>query len=59
MNNVMERILDESFLYLQPWFYNNKLSLRCELGIGKGNEYMENAFHRAISIANVLFDNKK
>ena len=59
MSNVIKHILDGSFLYLQPWFYNNKLALRCELGIGKGKEYMDNAFHRAISIANILFDNKK
>ena len=59
MCNIIKQISDSSFLYLQPWFYNNKLSLRCELGIGEGNEYMENAFCRAIQIANILFDSKK
>ena len=59
MNNLRKQILDGSFLYLQPWFYNNKLALRCELGIGEDKEYMDNAFHRAINIANILFDNKK
>ena len=58
MSNIRKQILDGSFLYLQPWFYNNKLSFRCELGIGEGKEYMDNAFHRAISIANILFANK-
>ena len=58
MSNIRKQILDGSFLYLQPWFYNNKLSFRCELGIGEGKEYMDNAFHRAISIANILFSNK-
>ena len=58
MSNIRKQILDGSFLYLQPWFYNNKLSFRCELGIGEGKEYMDNAFHRAISIANILFTNK-
>lgn len=59
MNNINKKLLDSSFLYLQPWFYNNKLALRCELGIGESNEYMNNAFHRAINIANILFENKK
>ncbi len=59
MSNVIEQILDCSFLYLQPWFYNNKLALRCELGIGDGKEYMKNAVFRAIQIANILFENKK
>ena len=59
MNNINKKLLDSSFLYLQPWFYNNKLALRCELGIGESNEYMNNAFYRAINIANILFENKK
>ena len=59
MSNVIEQILDGSFLYDQPWFYNNKLSLRCEIGIGDGKEYMKNAVCRAIQIANILFENKK
>jgi hypothetical protein len=58
MCNVIEIISDSSFLYLQPWFYNNKLALRCELGIGE-DKYMDNAFCRAIQIANILFDNHK
>ena len=58
MSNVIEQLTDSEFLYLQPWFYNNKLALRCELGIGEDN-YMENAFSRAIQIANVLFANRK
>ncbi len=59
MINVSKQLLDGSFLYLQPWFYNNKLALRCELGIGEGKEYTDNAFHRAINIANILFENEK
>ena len=59
MGNVIEHILDASFLYHQPWFYNNKLALRCELGIGDGYEYMQNAFSRAMQIASILFENKK
>ena len=59
MSNVMEKIFDGSFLYLQPWFYNNKLALRCELGIGEGEEYMKNAFYRAIQISNILFESGK
>ena len=59
MSDVIEQIQDGSFLYLQPWFYNNKLALRCELGIGDGKEYINNAVCRAIQIANILFENKK
>ena len=58
MSNIIEQLTDSEFLYLQPWFYNNKLALRCELGIGE-DDYMENAFSRAIQIANVLFVNRK
>ena len=58
MGNIIERLKDDTFLYLQPWFYNNDLALRCELGIGD-DDYMENAFSRAIQIANILFENKK
>ena len=57
--HISKQILDGSFLYQQPWFYNNKLALRCELGIGEDKEYMDNAFRRAINIANILFDNKR
>ena len=59
MSKVIEQIQDSAFLYEQPWFYNNKLALRCELGIGDGKEYMKNAVCRAVQIANVLFENKK
>ena len=59
MFHVSKQILDGSFLYQQPWFYNNKLALRCELGTGDDEEYIDNAFHRAIIIANILFDNKR
>ena len=59
MSNVIEQIQNSSFLYDQPWFYNNKLALRCELGIGDGKEYMKNSVCRSIQIANVLFENKK
>ena len=59
MSNVIEQIHNSSFLYDQPWFYNNKLVLRCELGIGDGKEYMKNSVCRSIQIANVLFENKK
>ena len=59
MVNVIEQISNSSFLYLRPWFYNNELALRCELGFGNGDEYMDNAFSRAIQIANILFENQK
>ena len=59
MNTIREKIIDPTFDYSQPWFYRNKLSLRCELGIGKGKKYMDNAIDRAMKIANLLFENKK
>lgn len=59
MNNVSNLLLDNSFLYHEPWFYNNKLALRCELRIGKNKGYLDNAFRRAISIATILFENRK
>ena len=58
MGNIIEQLTNNEFLYLQPWFYNNELALRCELGIGE-DDYMDNAFSRAIQIANILFANKK
>ena len=58
MCNILELILDSSFLYNQPWFYNNEFALRCELGIGE-DDYMDNAFSRAIQIANILFASRK
>ena len=58
MYNIIEQISDDSFLYLQPWFYNNQLALRCDLEIGE-DKYMENAFSRAIQIASILFENRK
>ena len=59
MSDITEKLLDSAFLYLQPWFYNNKLALRCELGIGQGKEYINNAVGRALKIANILFEDKK
>ena len=59
MNTMREKIIDPTFDYSQPWFYRNKLSLRCELGIGQGKEYFDNASKRAMKIANILFENKK
>ena len=59
MNTLREKIIDPTFDYSQPWFYRNKLALRCELGIGQGKEYFDNASKRAMKIANILFENKK
>lgn len=59
MNTMREKIINSTFDYSQPWFYRNKLALRCELGIGKGKKYMDNAIDRAMKIANLLFENKK
>lgn len=59
MNIMREKIIDQTFDYSQPWFYRNKLSLRCELGIGQGKDYIVNAIDRAMKIANILFENRK
>lgn len=32
--SVEKRILNRDFVYEPPYFYNNQLALRCELGIG-------------------------
>lgn len=55
MSIVEDKILDEGFVYEQPWFYNNRFSLRCELGVGKGVKYMRNAVKRAFTIYDMLF----
>ena len=55
---VEAQIRSKDFLYLQPYFYNNPLALRCELGIGSTNaEYMSNAHRRALEIYGILFLN--
>ena len=57
-SKIETMILDESFDYLQPYFYNNPFALRCELGIGDTQEeYMKQARERAIKIYSILFPN--
>ncbi len=60
MNSKIESlILDKSFDYLQPYFYNNPFALRCELGVGKTSEgYIIQARERAEKIYNILFPSK-
>ncbi len=49
-------LLERSFPYLQPWFYNNPHALRCELGQGDdAKTYMHNAYRRAKEIFAILF----
>ncbi len=55
---VKEIILSADFLYEQPFFYNNELSYRCELGQGDGRTYMKNAKMRALCIFDILFPEK-
>ena len=55
-NSKIEQFIhDKEFSYLQPYFYNNQYALRCELGIGEGEQYMINAKNRAMEIFNILF----
>ena len=55
MSSIEKLICSKDFDYLQPYFYNNPYALRCELGTGKGQEYMKNAYERALAIYNILF----
>lgn len=54
-SKIEQLILNKSFSYLQPYFYNNEFALRCKLGIGEDWEYMSNANKRALEIYNILF----
>lgn len=57
-SKIEEMILDPSFDYLQPYFYENPYALRCELGMGKTErEYMAQARSRAREIHQILFPN--
>ena len=55
-SDIEKRLLDRDFAYLQPWFYQNPLALRCELGQGDDSKtYMHNAYRRAKEIFAILF----
>ena len=54
-SKIEQLICDKEFSYLQPYFYNNQYALRCELGIGEGDQYLINAKKRAMEIFNILF----
>ena len=56
-SKMEQLIIDRSFSYLQPYFYNHPYALRCELGIGKDQEYINNAKKRAVEIYDILFPN--
>lgn len=57
MVTIEKRILSKDFCYNPPYFYNNNLALRCELGIGDSDEeYMANAKNRAAIIYSILFE---
>lgn len=54
---MKKMILDREFCYDPPYFYNNELALRCELGVGDSDEeYMTNAKKRAAEIFAILFE---
>ena len=54
-SKIEQMIRDRGFSYLRPYFYNNQYALRCELGIGEGEEYLVNAKKRAMEIYDILF----
>lgn len=44
VSQVEKLILNKNFKYSPPYFYNNELALRCELGAGNDNkEYLRTA----------------
>ncbi len=55
---IKDNIMSADFLYEQPFFYNNDLAYRCELGQGSGHTYMKNAQKRALDLFNILFPDK-
>lgn len=56
MSKIEYLISSSDFDYLQPYFYNNPYSLRCELGIGDTNEeFLLQAQSRSESIYKILF----
>jgi len=57
-SKIEKMICSKDFSYLQPYFYNNKYALRCELGVGNTEcEYYANAKKRAYEIYDLLFPN--
>ena len=54
-HKIEEMLLSPRFDYLQPYFYSNPYALRCELGIGTGEDYLANARARASEIHRILF----
>lgn len=54
-SRIEQLIRDKEFSYLAPYFYNNRYALRCELGVGDGDQYMINAKNRAMEIFHILF----
>lgn len=57
MNKVKAKICDKGFAYNEPYFYNNHLALRCELGVDK-EKYLESAVNRAREICEIVFKGK-
>ena len=57
MKDIKKIISNKNLSYQLPWFYNNKLALRCELGQGdEQEEFIMSAEKRALKIFDVLFD---
>ena len=54
-SKIERLILDKEFSYLPPYFYDNPYALRCELGIGRDEEYLINAKRRAMELYDILF----
>lgn len=54
-SKIEQMIRDRGFSYLRPYFYNNPYALRCELGIGRDEDYLANAKKRAMEIYDILF----
>lgn len=55
MSIVEEKIRSRDFPYMRPYFYNHPYALRCELGMGNDEEYINIANKRALEIYRILF----
>lgn len=53
-NEIIKKIADKQFGYERPWFYNNPLGLRCDLGTARTRRKI---FKRTLKIFDALFEN--
>lgn len=54
-SRIEKNILNSEFQYLRPFFYQHPYSIRCELGSGDDEFYMQTARQRVMEIYHLLF----